>query len=52
MLSEEKAKDIGYMIMKELSRNSLVDLCEYWGVTVEDFDEFIQCAFKYIDLQK
>lgn len=50
MLSKEKARNITAMIRKECQRTSLTELCEYWGVTVEDFEEFLECAFYYIDL--
>lgn len=52
MLSKSKAETISYMIEKELSRVSLVDMCEYWQVTIEEFEEFLDYAFRYIDLKK
>lgn len=51
MLSKSKAETISYMIKKELSRVSLVDMCKYWEVTVEEFEEFLEYVFRYIDLQ-
>lgn len=51
MLTKEKAMQIDYMIRKELSRVSLVDLCEYWEMSVAELDEFLENALKYIDLQ-
>lgn len=47
-MTRKKAKSIAYMIEKELGRNSLVDLCEEWEIEVEEFDEFLECALKYI----
>lgn len=51
MLNKEKAMQIEYMIRKELGRFSLVELCESWEIDVDDFDEFLDCAFKYVALQ-
>lgn len=51
MLNKEKADKIDYMIKKELQRNSLEELCEYWECSVDDFYEFLECAHRYIDLR-
>lgn len=32
------------MIYKQCCRTSLADLCEDWGVTTDDFDNFILVA--------
>ncbi len=40
----DKARAISNMIYKECRRNSLVDLCEYWGVSTDDFDAFINAG--------
>lgn len=37
----DKHKTVERMIEKECQRNSLVELCESWGVTLEDFYECI-----------
>ena len=46
-MNESKAKAIASMIYKECCRTSLTDLCEGWGVTTDDFDEFILAAIKH-----
>ena len=43
-INESKAKAITSMIYKECCRTSLADLCEDWGVTTNDFDEFMLAA--------
>lgn len=43
----ETAKRIRYMIEKELGRWSLDELCEEWEISVDDFDEFLECAIRY-----
>lgn len=52
MLSEAKAVSVCQMIEKECCRNSLTELCEYWDVTPNDFYEFLDLAFRYLDLQE
>ena len=52
MLDNQTAVRIESMICKECQRNSLTDLCEYWNVTTDEFYDFLDCAFRYIDLQK
>lgn len=37
-------------IRKECSSYSLVEWCESWGFTVEDFDKFLEFAERYNDL--
>lgn len=39
VVKNPKAKTVFRMIEKECQRNSLVDLCEYWGITLNDFYE-------------
>lgn len=43
-MDEKKAETIKLMIEKECCRTSLTELCEYWGVTTEDFWEFLDLA--------
>jgi hypothetical protein len=40
-MDQNKVRVIIQMIKKECCRNSLAELCESWGLTCEDFDEFI-----------
>jgi hypothetical protein len=40
----DKYKTIRRMIEKECQRTSLADLCEYWGVTCDDFYNFLDAA--------
>lgn len=51
-LTESKARKVMHMIEKECCRNSLEELCEYWDVTVDEFDLFLEYAMRYIDLNK
>lgn len=44
----DKAKRIRYMIEKELGRWSLDELCEEWEISVDEFDEFLECAVHYV----
>lgn len=52
MLNKDVAYTVAAMIRKECCRTSLKDLCEYWDITPDDFDLFLECAFRYIDLDK
>lgn len=45
-MTESKAKIIYNMIYKEICRTSLRELCEYWGVSEMDVDEFMETALK------
>ena len=47
----EKAKTIKYMIEKECQRQDLSEICEYWDVTVDEFNEFLEGAINYFDMQ-
>jgi len=40
----DKARAISNMIYKECRRNSLADLCEYWSVSTDDFDAFMNAG--------
>ena len=35
---------VEYMILKELRRNDLTDLCESWGITVDNLKEYQKMA--------
>ena len=37
---------IAYAIRKEMSRTSLVELCESWGFTIEELEEFLEDGVK------
>jgi hypothetical protein len=39
-----KAETIQRMIEKECERNSLTELCDWWGISVGDFYEFLSTA--------
>lgn len=45
----EKAKEIKYMILKELSRFSFTDLCEGWLLACEEVEEFLNYGIKYLE---
>ena len=44
-----KGANIQYMIMEELSRWSLTEMCEEWGVEMEDLDNFLAAGAHAID---
>ncbi|MBQ7652182.1 MAG: hypothetical protein IJS15_14570, partial [Victivallales bacterium] len=48
MIGLNTALKIRDMINKECCRESLVDLCEYWEVTTDDYYEFIDAALDAI----
>lgn len=52
MLTKQKAKTIRRMIEKECCRNSLEELCEYWDITTDEFELFLEYAMRYIDLNE
>ena len=43
-MTRDKAKTIERMIMKELCRDSLQDLLEYWCVTESELEFFLERA--------
>lgn len=45
-MTKETFNTVNHMISKECCRNDLSELCDYWGVTTEDFDEFLGLAEK------
>ncbi len=40
-MDKKTFNNISYMIYKECQRDSLQNLCDSWGVTVDEFDEFV-----------
>lgn len=45
-MTKSKAKRIYNMIYKEICRTSLRELCEWWGISEMDVDEFMETALK------
>lgn len=45
-MTKSKTKRIYNMIYKEICRDSMQELCEYWGVSEMDVDEFMEIALK------
>ena len=43
-MTREKAESIEKMIMKELCRDSLTDLLEYWGIQLCELEQFMERA--------
>lgn len=50
MLTNDKVDRITRMITEECSRFSLAELCEYWEVTIEEFETFLRYAGNYASL--
>lgn len=46
----DTATKVREMIEKECQRDSLTDLCDTWGLTVQDFYEFLEAAHNYADI--
>jgi hypothetical protein len=51
MLTKEVADKVVRLIENKCYYFDFEDACEYYGITSSDFDEFIECAYRYIDLQ-
>lgn len=45
-MTRERAEAVSYMVAKTCQKDSLADLCEDWGVTVDEFYEFLELALK------
>ena len=45
-MTKEAFNKVVCMISKECCRNDLSELCEYWDVTTDDFNEFFELARK------
>lgn len=43
-MTRERAEIIERMIMKELCRDSLCDLLEYWGIQLCELEQFMERA--------
>lgn len=43
-MKKSKAETIAYAIKKECQRMSLYDWCDSWGITTDEFDEFLTLA--------
>lgn len=52
MLNKEIADKVVRLIENKCYGFDFEDACEYYGITYQEFDEFIECAYKYIDLQE
>lgn len=50
-MTKEAFSSVNHLISKECCRNDLSELCEYWGVTTDDFDEFLELARKGFDAE-
>lgn len=51
-MTKEAFSSVNRLILKECSRDDdLSELCEYWGVTTDDFDEFLELARKGFDAE-
>ena len=48
MMTRDTATKVAHMIYKELSRWSLMEMCENWDVTPEDLDEFISIVYEVV----
>lgn len=47
-MTKDAAERIYSMIYKEICRYSLMDLCESWGVSEDDVDEFMDAALRAV----
>ena len=52
MLSKETADKIVKLIENKCYDFEFDGACEYYGITPYEFDEFIEYAYRYIDLQE
>ena len=52
MLTKDCALSIVYAIRRECSKVDLTEWCHYWDFTTEDFDELLDYALRYMDLQE
>ena len=48
-MSRDTAETIAYAIRKECQRISLYDWCEDWGITIDEFEEFLSNGIKESD---
>lgn len=47
-MTRDTAETIYAMIYKTICRYSLVELCESWGVSDDDVDEFMEAALRTV----
>lgn len=47
-MSKDTAETIAYAIRKECQRDSLNDWCEEWGITINEFEEFLVNRIKEV----
>lgn len=50
-MKTEVARTVTRMIDKEMRRNDLSEICDNWGVTPDDYDEFMAAAMAAIKYQ-
>ncbi len=50
-MNKEKAEKIAYAIRKKCQEWSLIEWCESWDITTDEFDEFLENAVNYADMQ-
>lgn len=50
-MKTEVARTVSRMIDKEMRRNDLSEICDNWGVTPDDYDEFMAAAMVAIKYQ-
>lgn len=50
-MKTEVARTVTRMIDKEMRRNDLSEICDNWGVTPDDYDEFMAAAMAAIKHQ-
>lgn len=50
MMEANTFNNVVKMIDKEVTRDSLADLCEYWDVTVDDYYEFLDYAKGHFEM--
>ena len=46
---KSKGEKIAYAIRKECQRYNLVDWCEEWDITIEEFDRFLELGERGFD---
>ena len=44
-----KGEKIAYAIEKEMCRNNLEELLEYWEISYEDYEKFIKAGINGVD---
>ena len=49
-MDNKKAETIAYAIRKKCSEYSLIEWCESWGFTIDEFEEFLEAILTYVDM--